>query len=125
MALADLTKQLASQALQSAMQDPAPAAPSDSPGAVMLGQISAMQKALKDDEELVIFVESAGEKIRVMEMFLPSPHLVVLTGADSNRVMTRVVSSVAALQLLVRTGRVAAGAKAVRLNLVMPKTGKS
>jgi hypothetical protein len=124
MAFVDLTKQLAQQAIQSAMQDPPPAAaaPADSPGAVMLNQVGAMQKALKDDEELVIHLQCGAEKIRVMEIFLPSPHVAVLTGIDANRVMTRVVSAVAALQIVVRTGRVQAGAKAVRINLVMPKS---
>jgi len=122
MAFADLTKQLAQQAIQSAMQDPAPAAPSpDNPGAVMLNQIGAMQKALKDDEELVIHLQNGEDKIRVMEIFLPSAQVAVLTGIDANRVITRVVSAVAALQLLVRTGKSQAGAKAVRVNLVMPK----
>jgi hypothetical protein len=46
----------------------------------------------------------------------------VLTGIDANRVMTRVVSAVPALQLLVRTGKAQAGAKAVRVNLVVPKS---
>jgi hypothetical protein len=122
MAFVDLTKQLAQQAIQSAMQDPAPAGPSpDNPGAVMLNQIGAMQRALKDDEELVIHLQNGEDKIRVMEIFLPSPQVAVLTGIDANRVITRVVSAVAALQLLVRTGKAQAGAKAVRVNLVMPK----
>jgi uncharacterized protein (UPF0218 family) len=122
MAFADLTKQLAQQAIQSAMQDPAPAGPSpDNPGAVMLNQIGAMQRALKDDEELVIHLQNGEDKIRVMEIFLPSPQVAVLTGIDANRVMTRIVSAVASLQLLVRTGKAQAGAKAVRVNLVMPK----
>jgi len=121
MAFADLTKQLAQQAIQTAMQDPPPAppaAPSDSAGAVFLNEIGAMQKALKDDEELVIYLQSGAEKIRVMEMFLPSPHVVVLTGIDANRLLTRVVSAVSALQVVVRTAKVQASAKPVRINLV-------
>jgi len=124
MAFVDLTKQLAQQAIQSAMADPPPAPPSssqDNPGAVILNQIGAMQKALKDDEELVIQLQGGEDKIRVMEIFLPSPQVAVLTGVDANRVLTRVVSAVAALQLVVRTGKAQAGAKAVRVNLVMPK----
>jgi|ERR1035438_656226 uncharacterized protein (UPF0218 family) len=122
MAFVGLTKQLAQQAIQSAIQDPAPAAPTaDNPGAVMLNQVGAMQKALKDDEELVVYLQGA-EKIRVMEIFLPSAQVAVLTGIDANRVVTRVVSAVSALQLLVRTGKVQPGSKAVRLNLVMPKS---
>lgn len=124
MAFVDLTKQLAQQAIQSAIQD-TPAAPSpDNPGAVILNQIGAMQKALKEDEELIIHLESGAEKLRVMEIFLPSPLVAVLTGIDANRVMTRVVSAVPALQLMVRTGKAQPGAKAVRINLVIPKSGK-
>ena len=122
MAFVDLTKQLAQQAIQSAMADPPPAGPlPDNPGGVMLNQIGAMQKALKEDEELIIHLQNGDDKIRVMEIFLPSPQVAVLTGIDGNRVMTRVVSAVSALQLLVRTGKAQAGAKAVRVNLVVPK----
>jgi hypothetical protein len=122
MAFVDLTKQLAQQAIQSAMQEPSAAPAGDNPGAVMLNQIGAMQKALKDDEELLVYLQSGAEKIRVMEIFLPSAQVVVLTGVDANRVMTRVVSAVAALQLVVRTGKAQPGSKAVRINLVMPKS---
>jgi hypothetical protein len=123
MAFADLTKQLAQQALLSATQEPPPPPPlADNSGAVILNQIGAMQKALKDDEELVIHLQTGAEKIRVMEIFLPSPHVAVLTGIDANRVLTRVLSAVGTLQLLVRTGKAQPGNKAVRINLVMPKT---
>jgi len=122
MAFVDLTKQLAQQALQSAMSDPPPSAPTpDNPGGVILNQIGAMQKALKDDEELIIYLQHGDDKIRVMEIFLPSPQVAVLTGVDANRVMTRVVSAVSALQLVVRTGKAPAGAKAVRVGLMVPK----
>ena len=125
MALMDLTKQLAQQALLSATQEPAAAATQENPGAVMLGQIGAMQKALKDDEELVVFVHCGAERIRVMEIFLPSPQVAVLSGVDANRAPARVVSAVEALQLVTRTGKVQPGAKPVRVNLVMPKAKDS
>jgi hypothetical protein len=121
MAFVDLTKQLAQQAIQSAMEPAAAAPAADNPGAVMLNQIGAMQSKLKDDEELVVHLQGS-EKIRVMEIYLPSPQVVLLIGIDANRVMTRVVSAVGALQLLVRTGKVQPGSKAVRINLVMPKS---
>jgi hypothetical protein len=123
MAFADLTKQLAQQALLSATQEPA--ATPENPGAVMLGQIGAMQKALKDDEELVVFVHCGEEKIRVMEIYLPSPQVAVLSGVDANRAPARVVSAVEALQLIARSGKVQPGAKPVRVNLVMPKAKDS
>jgi hypothetical protein len=124
MAFVDLTKQLAAQAIQSAMSDPTPSAPpsADNPGAMILNQIGAMQKVLKEDEELVIHLQNGDEKIRVMEIFLPSPQVAVLTGLDANRVITRVVSAVSALQLVVRTGKAQAGAKAIRIGLLVPKS---
>jgi len=121
MALADLTKQLAQQALLSATQEPAAAAPADDAGAVIVSQIGAMQKALKDDEELVVFFQSGGERIRVMEIYLPSPQVAVLTGADGNRVPVRIISAVGSLQLVARTGKVQPGTKPARVNLVIPK----
>ena len=84
MAFVDLTKQLAQQAIQSAMSDPAPPGPSpDNPGGVILNQIGAMQKALKEDEELIIHLQNGEDKIRVMEIFLPSPQVAVLTGIET------------------------------------------
>jgi hypothetical protein len=122
MAFVDLTKQLATQALQSAMQEPAPAAPTpDNPGSVILNQIGAMQKALKEDEELVVFFQSGADRIRVMEIFLPSPLVAVLSGIDANRVPVRAVSAVGVLQLVTRVGKVQPGSKATRINLIAPK----
>jgi hypothetical protein len=124
MALGELTKQIAQQAILSATDkpSPSPAAPLETAGAIVLGQIGAMQKALKDDEELVVHLLTGGEKIRVFEIFLPSSQVAVLSGLDSNRATTRVVSAVAALQLVCRTAKVPSGAKPVRLNLVTAKS---
>ena len=121
MALAELTKQLATQAIMTATEKPAPSVAPESAGAVVLGQIGAMQKALKEDEELVIYFHTGGERIRVMEIFLPSAQVAVLSGVDANRVGTRVVSAMAALQLVCRTAKLPAGAKAVRVGLITAK----
>ena len=126
MALVDFTKQLAQQALLSATQEPAaapapPPAPADNLGSVILGQIAAMQKALKEDEELVVLADGGGERIRVMEIFLPSPQVAVLSGTDANRNTTRIVSPVESLRLVAKTMKVAAGAKPLRVGLLMPK----
>ena len=127
MALADFTKQLAQQALLSATKEPsAPApAPADNPGALILAQVAAMQKALKEDEELVVLFHGGAEKIRVMEIFLPSPHVAVLSGLDPNRNLTRVISAVDALQLVAKTMKVPAGSKPVRVGLMAPKSRDS
>jgi hypothetical protein len=127
MAFADLTKQIAQQALLSATtpsKEP-PAAPVDSTGSMILGQIAAMQKQLKDDEELVITFQQGAERISVMEIFLASPTVAVLIGPDANRAVTRVVAAVASLQLVCKTAKVAAGAKAARVGLITPKAKDS
>ena len=126
MALVDITKQIAQEMILSATKEPEPAprpaAALDAAGPVLAGQIQAMQKALKDDEELMVWCHAGGDKIRVMEIFLPSPHVVVLTGVDAGRAMTRVVSGAAALQLVTKTAKVPAGSKPVRVAMVVPKS---
>jgi hypothetical protein len=88
MALGEFTKQIAQQALLSATtKDPAPAPPPAPPqtenlAAVLLGQVNAMQKALKDDEELLITFQNGAERIRVMEIFTPARQMAVLSGTD-------------------------------------------
>jgi hypothetical protein len=124
MALGEFTKQLAQQAILSATEKPAKEAPApaaDNLGAVFFAQIAAMQKALKDDEELALFFPTGSDRIRVMEIFLPSPGVAVLSGVDQDRVFARAISAVAALQLIVRVQKVAAGAKPARVALIAPK----
>jgi len=130
MALADFTKQIAQQALLTATappKEPAPAPPTtgESAGSTILGQIAAMQKQLKEDEELLVTFQQGMERIRVMEIFLASPNVLVLIGPDANRVPTRVVAAVASLQLVCKTAKAAAGAKPVRIGLIMPKSKAS
>ena len=122
MALVELGKQLAQQAFTDAItpKEKEPAAPLGT-GLVIFGQIHAMQKALKDDEELVVLFQSVVERIRVMEIFLPSPQIAVLSGTDSNRNTTRVISPIDSVQLLCKVMKAPAGAKPIRVNLVSPK----
>ena len=60
-----------------------------------------------------------------MEIFLPSPKVAVLSGHDAERNLTRVISPVDALQLVVKVMKVAPGAKPQRVGLVMPKAKDS
>ena len=123
MALADLTKQLAQQAILSATEkkEEKPAPP-DNVGSVLLAQIHAMQKALKEDEELAVWFQNGAEKIRVMEIYFPSWKLAVLSGPDPDRVLSRVVMPVESVQLVVKVMKVPAGTKPARVGLVAPKT---
>src|SRR5215469_2992037 len=120
MALGEFTKQIAQQALLSATTAPkeAPAPSADPTASEILAQIAAMQKQLKEDEELLVLFQQGQERIRVMEIYVPSPHLVVLIGLDANRALTRVISGPAALQLICKTAKVAPGSKPVRVGLV-------
>ena len=129
MALVDLTKQLAKEAFLSATaREPAPAQAAtqgDNVGSIILGQIGAMQKALKEDEELVVWFENGVEKIRVMDVIMPSWGLAVLCGLDADRNLTRIISPVESLQLVTKVMKLQAGAKATRVGLVMPKSKDS
>jgi len=132
MALVELGKQLAQQALTDVItgkdkekEAPPPAAAPVHTGLVIFGQIQAMQKALKEDEELVVLFQSGVERIRVVEIFLPSPAVAVVTGTDANRNLTRVIAPVDSLQLLCKTMKAPAGAKPIRVNLVTPRAKDS
>jgi len=127
MAFADLTKQLAKEALLSATKDPAPAAPAvAAPGEVLgnmvFGQIHAMQKALKDDEELAVWYGVGPDRIRVLEIYLPSWQLAVLTGHDPERTLSRVIVPIEALQVTAKVVKAATGTKPGRVGLVTPRT---
>ena len=124
MALAELTKQLAQQALLSATspaKEPAAPAQKESVCAVMLAQINAMQKALKEDEELVVLFQSGAEKIRVMEIFVPSWQVAVLKGVDADHNQARVISPADLLQLVCKVVKAPPGVKPARIGLIAPK----
>ncbi len=125
MALVNLTKQLAEQALSETLRASKPAsagAPAaEDPCAVILGQVQAMQKALKEDDEIVVLCHSGAETVRVLEVFVPSPNVVVLAGPDANRNVTRVVSHIQALQLVSKVVKVQPPAKPARINFVVPR----
>ena len=132
MALADLTKQLAKEAFLQATKDPppapaaaAPAPPTADIGAVLFGHIHGWQKNLKEDEELVVWFSNAGEKLRVMEIALPTPRMAVLSGHDAEHHLTRVITPIDALQLVTKVMKVPAGSKPSRVGLVMPKAKES
>src|SRR5690242_10555243 len=79
---------------------PSAAAPGENVCATILGQVQAMQKALKEDEELVVLCAAGGETVRVLEFFLPSWQVAVLTGIDTARNVTRIVTPVEKLELV-------------------------
>ena len=121
MALGDLTKQLAGEAIRSVVNAPAAPARPENPGTTILAQVQAMQQALKDDEELVVLFHCGAETVRVLEFYFPSWQIAVLTGIDKDKAVTRVVAAVESLQLVSRVAKTTPPAAPVRLKFVTPR----
>jgi hypothetical protein len=121
MALGDLTKQIAFAGDPQRGQPARRAAASDNPGAAMLAQVQAMQKALKEDEELIVLFHAGGETVRVLEFFFPSWQVAVLTGIDNDKSVTRAISAVESLQLVCKVAKAAPGATPARIKFVTPR----
>ena len=123
MALGDLTRQLAEQALSETFKTGKAGGPvhPDNPCATILGQIQAMQKALKEDEELAVVFHAGTQAIRVLEIFVPTWQAVVITGLDADKSVTRVVAHSNALEFMCKAVKTPPGAKPVRVNVITPK----
>ena len=141
MSFAQITKQLAQQAGDSVKEAidalrPADAAAvadsisaqrqagppvTDNLAATMAGQVQAMQNALKDDQELIVLCSTGMEMLRILEFFTPTPRLLVLTGIDSAKTITRVVCPAESLQLICKPMTTPAGTKPARIRFVSPK----
>jgi hypothetical protein len=121
MALGDLTKQLASQAIRNAVNPPAAPPRPENPGAAMLAQVQAMQKALKEDEELIVSLHAGGETVRVLEFYFPSWQVAVLTGMDADKSVTRVIAAVESLQLVCKVAKAPPAAAPARIKFVTPR----
>jgi hypothetical protein len=93
----------------------------ESLAATVVGQVQAMQKAAKDDEELVVLLHTGEETVRVLEVFLPSWQVMVLTGIDTEKNITRVIAPVETLQLVCKLMKVAAPGKPVRIGFIAPR----
>lgn len=134
MAFGNIGKVIAGQALEATKQNvmdalqPQPertaAAPAPAPesiGGVILGQIQAMQRPMKDDQELVVHFIAGGEKLRVLEIFVPSLQVFVLAGMDAEQNLTRVVVPAEAATLVCKIMKVAPDTKPVRVNILSPR----
>jgi hypothetical protein len=118
-ALGELTKQLAEHAIGNALKAPPPAP--EGLGPTLVAQLQAMQKALKEDDELVVLYHAGTETVRVMELIVPSWHVAVLSGLDSAKNLTRVISPFESLQLICKVMKAQPGAKPSRIGFVLPK----
>lgn len=130
MSLGEITKQIAKQALGEQVKEvmgtaATPAAPAAEAGegiaSVMLGQMQAMQNALKPEQELVVHCWAGTDRIRVLEVFAPTPRVLVLTGLDGEQAMTRVIMAAEKLQLVCKPVTAPVGAKPSRIRFVTPR----
>jgi hypothetical protein len=107
-------------AKKAASPSAAPAPAQESIGGIMLAQIQAMQKSLKEDQELVVQFRSGEEMLRIVEIFVPSPQVFVLAGNDGQQRLTRIIAPAATVQLICKVLRVAPGTPQVRLKIMTP-----
>lgn len=142
MALAQLGKQLAQQVVGEKIQDvmdslrppdaarildptkqekPTVPAPGETLGSVIVGQVQAMQRACKEDQELMVLCGAGLDTMRVLEIFAPTWQVLVMTGIDTDHNVTRVISPVAAVQFICKIVSVQPGAKPARVSLIIPK----
>ncbi len=80
-----------------------------------------MQRALKEDEELVVLFQAGGESVRVLEFFSPSPQVLVMTGTDPARNMIRVIAPVDSVQLVCKVVKAAPQTKPARISFLAPR----
>jgi len=134
MTIGSIGKALASQALEStkstvmdAVRQPegakaaeAKQGPQDT-GAVILGQIQAMQRPLKEDLELAVTVRAGDDTLRVMEIFVPNAQVLVFAGFDKEGNVMRVISPVDTAQVVCKVLPVTPGENPVRVNVLTPK----
>lgn len=88
---------------------------------LMLGELQAMQRGMKDDQELVVTCATPGVTLRVREIYVRSPQVAVLTGVDSDNALTRVICPFESLVLVCKPSAVTAGSTALRVRVVVPK----
>ena len=129
MGFGDLTKQLAQEAIESALRpDPPKPAPStakppiaaltEDVSATIVKQVQGMQAALKENEELVVVFHNGHEALRVLDFFVPSTQVIILAGMDAQKNITRVISPAASLQLTCKVMKVEPTAKPVRIRFL-------
>ena len=136
MTIGSLGKTLANQAIEStknsvmdAVRTPAPPKPAEpksaaaapDTGAAIVAQVQAMQRPLKEDQELAVLFRAGDEMLRVNEIFVPNPEVLVFAGVDSNGNITRVISPANVAQVVCRILRVAPGATPSRVNVLTPR----
>jgi hypothetical protein len=135
MTIGSIGKVLANQAIETtkntvmdAVRTPEPAKPAEpkpvpaaDAGAAIVGQIQAMQRPLREDQELAVLFPAGEEMLRVTEIFVPNSEVLVFAGVDSEGNVTRVISPAAAAQVICKILKVSPGATPSRVNVLTPR----
>jgi hypothetical protein len=136
MTIGSIGKTLASQAIDTAknsvmdaVRTPAPVKPAETAAhtqtsdvsSAIVGQIQAMQRPLREDQELSVEFRAGDGILRVTEIFVPGPEVLVFAGVDAAGNITRVISPVQSAQVVCRILKVAPGAAPVRVNVLTPR----
>ena len=90
-------------------------------GAIILGQIQAMQRPLREDQELQVSLSAAHDVLRVNEVFVPHSAVMVFSGVDNLGNVTRVILPADHVQLVCKIVPVMPGNIARRVNIIPPK----
>lgn len=97
------------------------AAPSLDIGSIIVSQVQAMQRPLREDQELQVWVRAAHEVLRVTEVFVPHSAVLVFAGTDNQGNVTRVLMPADQVQLVCKIVPVLSGMTVRRVNVVIPK----
>ena len=133
MAFGNIGKAIAGQAFENTKKGVLDALSTDPPkapekpavpetlGGIILGQIQGMQRALREDQELLVQFHTGSELLRVTEIFVPSLLLFVLNGTDAQQNVTRIIVPAEQLKLVCKIVKVAPDARPVRVNVLSPR----
>jgi len=90
-------------------------------GAIILGQIQAMQRPLREDQELQVSLSAAHDVLRVNEVFVPHSAVIVFSGVDNLGNVMRVILPSDHVQLVCKIVPVMPGNAPRRVNIIPPK----
>jgi hypothetical protein len=90
-------------------------------GAIILGQIQAMQRPLREDQELQVSISAAHDILRVHEVFVPHAAVIVFSGVDNLGNVMRIILPAEQVQLVCKIMPVMPGNAARRVNIIPPK----
>ena len=127
MSIVNLTKQLAQETISKQLKnvvDPASEKVEKVElgfGELLISQLQNMQKSVKEDQELHVTCVAGKESLRLLEVYVPAWPLLVITGANAEKNIVRLVTHADAAQFVCKVVKVPADAKPARISWILPK----